>query len=330
MAKIGRLLALLFFITIAVNALAQDAAGLTKDGQQLYRQKQYAAAIEKYKAALTAEPDNARANYEMALTLFSSGKGPDGLPFLEKSVKAGSSKVLTAASYSLMGSIYGNAKQLPKAIEAYKNGLKTDSTNQRIYYNLGIVQYRSKLYPDAEQSFISAIKRDSLDAGSTRMYALVTFHENKRADALLGFCRFLQLEPNSARSKEAFGNLQNILQRGTLEAEIGYQPTAATKAEAFAQNKIITKVLASFMTRKYASQTALLTAQLKELFAAFANQPRPYKYSQYFYKLSQTDNFDPFIRLMSQSNIPENATWIKDNADKVIALQEWFKTNPLN
>ncbi|MEB0263815.1 tetratricopeptide repeat protein [Mucilaginibacter sp. 10I4] len=323
------LVSILFFLIAATSiSCAQDAAGLTKEGQQLYRQKQYAAAIEKYKAALTAEPDNARTNYEMALTLFSSGKGPDGVPFLEKSIRINASVTLTAASYSLMGSIYGNSKQLPKAIEAYKNGIKTDSTNQRIYYNLGIVQYRSKLYPDAEQSFISAIKRDSLDAGSIRMYALVTFHENKRADAVLGFCRFLQLEPNSTRSKEAFGNLQNILLRGTLEAEVGYQPNAATKAEAFAQNKIITKVLAGFMTRKYTSPTALLTAQLKNLFAAFeATTGKPYKYAPYFFKLSQTDNFETFVKVISQSSFPENAAWVKNNADNIIVLNSWMKAN---
>ncbi|MFD0766715.1 tetratricopeptide repeat protein [Mucilaginibacter lutimaris] len=325
--KFHLLLIILFWSSLA---FAQgDAASLVKEGQQLYRQKQYAAAIEKYKSALAAEPDNPRANYEMALTLFSSGKGPDGLPFLEKTIKAGSSAALTGASYSLMGSIYGNAKQLPKAIEAYKNGLRADSANQRIYYNLGIVQYRSKLYPDAEQSFIAAIKRDSLDAGSIRMYALATFHENKRADAVLGFCRFLQLEPNSARSKEAFGNLQNILQRGTLEAEVGYIPAAATKAEAFAQNKVITKVLAGFMTRKYASPTALLTAQLKDLFAAFAMQPKPYKFSQYFYKLSQTEHFDTFVKLISQSSITENAAWLHGNTEKVTVFKEWAKTNIL-
>ncbi|MCQ6961003.1 tetratricopeptide repeat protein [Mucilaginibacter aquariorum] len=301
---------------------AQDAGSLIKEGQQLSAQKKYTEATEKYKSALTIEPENTRANYELAFTLFASGKGTEGIPYIEKAIKGNSSVQLTAASYSLLGSIYGNANQFLKAIAAYKNGIKTDSTNQRIYYNLGIVQYRSKQYPDAEQSFISAIKRDSADAGSVRMYALATFHQNKRADALLGFSRFLQLEPNSARSKEAFGNLQNILQRGTLQAEAGYQPTATVKAEAFAQNKAITKILAGFMTRKYASPTALLTAQLKELFTAFGSK---YKFADYYYKLSQTDNLPTFARVISQSSFPENAKWIQDNAAKVGELNKWAK-----
>lgn len=313
---------LLLLIITAQLASAQEVTALIKEGRELNSQKQYPRAIERYKSALMIEPENVQVNYQLAFTLFASGKGPEGLPYLDKVIKANTNTPLTAAAYSLMGSIYGNSKQLPKAIEAYKNGIKADSTNQRIYYNLGIVQYRSKLYPDAEQSFVSAIKRDSADAGSIRMYALVTFHENKRADAVLGFCRFLQLEPNSGRSKEAFGNLQNILQRGNLQAEEGYQPAAATKAEAMAQNKLITKVLAGFMTRKYASPTALLTAQLKELFVAFGDK---YKYAAYYNRLSQTDKFEAFVRVISQSTIPENAKWVKDNADKVSAYVAWAK-----
>lgn len=319
------ILRVIVFTFLSVQfASAQEVTALIKEGRELNSQKQYPEAIEKYKSALLVEPENAQANYQLAFTLFASGKGPDGLPYLDKVIKANTNTPLTAAAYSLMGSIYGNAKQLPKAIEAYKNGIKADSTNQRIYYNLGIVQYRSKLYPDAEQSFTGAIKRDSADAGSIRMYALVTFHENKRADAVLGFCRFLQLEPNSGRSKEAFGNLQNILQRGNLQAEEGYQPAAATKAEAMAQNKLITKVLAGFMTRKYTSPTALLTAQLKELFVAFGDK---YKYAAYYNRLSQTDKFEAFVRVISQSTIPENAKWVKDNADKVSAYEAWAKGN---
>jgi tetratricopeptide (TPR) repeat protein len=294
---------LLLIITATGIAMAQDASALLKEGQQLSSEKKYPEAIEKYKSVLAAEPDNARVNYEMAYVLFASGKGLAGVPYLDKAIKANASVALTAASYSLLGSIYGDAKQFQKSVEAYKEGIKADSTNQRIYYNLGIAFYRNKQYADAGQSFISAIKRDSADAGSVRMYALSAFHQNKRVDALLGFCRFLQLEPNTPRSKEAFGNLQNILQKGTLPPEPGYQPPPTVKAEALAQNKIINKVLAGFITRKYASQTALLTAQLKELFSAFGDG---YMFGAYFSKLAQTDNFPVFVRVISQSTMHGN------------------------
>jgi tetratricopeptide (TPR) repeat protein len=55
-------------------------AGLIKQGIQLNNQQNYAGAIEKYKQALTAEPDNAQANYQLAFSLNASGKGTDGHP----------------------------------------------------------------------------------------------------------------------------------------------------------------------------------------------------------------------------------------------------------
>ena len=153
-----RSLKILLLLVITTHfAYTQDAAALIKDGRHLSSQKDYTGAIEKYKSALAIEPGNAQANYQLAFTMFASGKGPEGLPYLDKVVNGSNSPALTAASYSLMGSIYGNGGQLPKAIAAYKNGIKADSTNQRIYYNLGIVQYRSKLYSDAEQTFVTAV-----------------------------------------------------------------------------------------------------------------------------------------------------------------------------
>ncbi|MDB5062013.1 MAG: hypothetical protein JWP67_1856, partial [Mucilaginibacter sp.] len=163
-------------------------------------------------------------------------------------------------------------------------------------------------------------------AASQRMYALVTFHQNKRAEALLGFCRFLMLEPNTTQSAEAFGNLQNILNGGSLKPEPGYKPSYATKANADYQNKLLTKARCGFATRRYASPSDLLTAQLKAVFTALGTMPKDkYYFADYFYKLSQTEHLSTFARLISQKTYLENAKWLKNNADKVAELEKWIK-----
>jgi tetratricopeptide (TPR) repeat protein len=324
-----KVLLALHFVFVSLALKAQDVVSvpdLIKQGQELNLQKNYTGAIDKYKSALQLEPENARANYEMAFALYSSGKGTEGIPYLEKAIKANTNAQLSAGAYSLLGSIYGGANQLQKSIAAYGNGIKADSTNQRLYYNLGIAQYRAKQYNDAEKSFINALKLDTGYAASQRMYALVTFHQNKRAEALLGFCRFLMLEPNTAQSTEAFGNLQNILSGGSLKPETGYKPSLTTKATANYQNKLLTKALSGFATRRYASPNDQLTAQLKAVFTAFGTMPKDkYYFADYFYKLSQTEHLPTFARLISQQTYPENAKWLRDNADKVAALEKWIK-----
>lgn len=323
-----RVLTALSCLIVSVGAAAQTTySDPVKEGQQLTAAKKYAEAIEKYKAALTAEPNNANANYQMAYALYLSGKGANGIPYLDKAVKGNTSPQFTAGAYSLMGSIYGSNKQLPLAIEAYKNGIKADTANKRIYYNLGIVYYRSKLYNDAQQTLLKALQLANNYTDAQRMYALAAFHQNKRVDAVLGFCRFLQLEPNTTRSAEAFGNLQAILQGGALKPEQGYRPDAATKLAANWQMQLVGKALLGFATRRYASPTDLLTAQLKAIFEAAADDNKyKYAFANYYKALSQSDNMEAFARTISQKSIPENIKWLDSNTGKKTAYEDWIKS----
>ncbi len=313
------------------DALAQSdsgVAGLIKQGIELNNQKKYAEAAESYKAALTLETDNVQANYQMAFTLFSVGKNMEALPYIDKATKGTNAK-FTAAAYSLMGSIYQGTGQLPNAVAAYQNAIKADSSNQRIYYNLGITYFKAKQYSEAEYTFANAMALDSSDAGSTRMYALSAFHQNKRAEATFGFCRFLMLEPATTRSAEVYGNLQNILQGGVLKPEPGYRASRLASS-ADPGNKILTKALAGLANRKYATPADLLAAQLKAIFNAIGDIPvEKYAYWQslatYFKALALTDNMPAFARYISQSAKPESAKWLKDNAEKVTALEGWLK-----
>jgi tetratricopeptide (TPR) repeat protein len=218
-----RIKILLLISIIACNgALAQnneDAKALVKQGVQLHDQGKYAEAIEKYNEALKIDPGNLYADFELGYTLFASGKVNDAIPFLEKVIASNSS--LTAGAYDILGSIYDNSNQKDKAIEAYKAGIKANPQYQRLYYNIGISYSRDKRYDDAEQYTIQAIKLDPKHASSQRMYALVNFHQDKRVPALLAFCSFILLEPNTARSSEAYNNILHILQGGVLKDASG-------------------------------------------------------------------------------------------------------------
>ncbi|GAC1312687.1 MAG: hypothetical protein NVSMB24_34660 [Mucilaginibacter sp.] len=228
---------LLIFCNAALAQSNGDAKALVHEGVQLNDQGKYAEAIEKYNQALKIDPENIYADFELAYTLFVSGKGTDGIPYLQKVVAANTS--LTAGAYDLLGTIYDKDNQKDKAIEAYNAGIKANPGYQRLYYNLGIVYSRYKQYAEAEKCAIEAIKLDPKHASSQRMYALVTFHQNKRVPALLGFCSFILLEPNTARSTEAYNNIQHILQGGVLkDANGGTTITLSPKddTETSAQN----------------------------------------------------------------------------------------------
>jgi tetratricopeptide (TPR) repeat protein len=329
---------ILLCLAIAVNysktfAQTDDAQSLVKQAVQFNKDRKYADAIDKYNQALKLDSNNIYANYGIAYSLLASGSGKEGIPHLEKVIKANTS--LTPDAYDLLGSIYDKNHETEKAIAAYNAGIKADPKSQSLYYNLGLVYFRDKKYADAEKCAVEAIKIDPKHASSQRMYALVCFHQNKRANALLGFCSFILLEPNTARGAEAYGNIQHILQGGTLKPAPG-EPPLVNDANTIALNQAITQGVAEAAKEKHATAADQLAVQLKNIFTSVGQLTdkqtgddffRKY-YAAYFYQLAQTPNMPAFARLISLST-PESAAWAKVNAQQMGDLDNWVKTTEM-
>ena len=331
-------LILIFLSVTTLNIFAQDknsVPDLIKQGVQLNDQQKYTEAIDRYNEALKIDPENTQANYELAFSLFLLGKGNDGITYVEKAIKgAGDNTNLIAAAYDLLGSIYDQGKQPDKAIEAYKKGITANPKYQRLHFNLGIAYFRNKQFAEAEASAIEAIKLDPKHASSQRLYALVTFHQNKRINALLGFCSFILLEPNSQRSAEAYNNIQHILQGGVLKDANGKNTIMLSpkdEKENGAANLAISMIVLSGQSKKLAGMD-LLEYELKSIFtiAGEMGEKKTDKdfydkfFVDYFYKLAKSDNMPAFTRLVSLSaNKNTNTKWMSDNDKKVKDLDSW-------
>src|ERR1700754_1994692 len=124
MNTVKKIILIIHILFLGLVAHAQDTpvGELIKQGVELNNARDYAGAIEKYKQALSTEPDNPQANYQMAFTLSAAGKGTEGIPYLNKTIAT--SNNFTGPAYELLGSIYDAAKQPQQAIDAYKAGIK--------------------------------------------------------------------------------------------------------------------------------------------------------------------------------------------------------------
>jgi predicted Zn-dependent protease len=324
------LTALLVFCSMVI--LAQDSAVLISEGLELQKAGRHAEAVSKFKEVLITAPDNAAANYQLAFSLVALKNGIEAIPYAEKATKMQSN--YTAAAYSVLGGIYDASGQTAKSITVYTDGLKSYPGDQNIWFNLGLAYFRDKQYAEAEKAAIEAIKLDTKQANSQRLYALVAFHQNKRMNALLGLCSFLLTDPNSPRAEEAYTNIQSILKGGVLKGADTKELTTAEAKEAAAFNAGITAIINSPVSQKL-SGVPLLTYQLKNIFV-FAGQAvnkKPSKtffdnfFIAYFYKLAQNNNIEPLAQLISKS--ADNMgyeKWQQANPDKVNALNEWVKS----
>jgi Flp pilus assembly protein TadD len=315
------------FTVIAQNN--NQATDLVKQGELLHSQGKYEESIAKFSEALKIEPDNAAANYGLAFTLYSAKRATEGIPYLEKVVKS-SHPGLVVGAYSLMGTIYDDSNQPQKAIEAFNQAIKLAPDYPGIYYSLGLAYSRNQQYAEAEASAIEAIKHEPKNASCQRLYALACFHQNKRVNALLGFCSFILLEPATSRTAEAYGNIQHILQGGVLKDNNG---NVSKESPEITQTNIgITNAVAEAKKKKLTGMD-LLQNELTGIFT-FAGKFSEKKTDQtffdkyladYFYKLAQSDNMPAFTRTISLSaNTDENSKWLKDNPQKVAALNEWI------
>src|SRR6201996_4396692 len=100
----SKLIFIVALLVLPFCAAAQDNSAvpdLIKQGVQLNDQGNYTGAIDKYSQALKLDPENVQANYEMAFSLLASGKGNDGILYVEKTIKGSTNISLTAASYDL-------------------------------------------------------------------------------------------------------------------------------------------------------------------------------------------------------------------------------------
>lgn len=263
------------------------------------------------------DADDPATNYKAALALVDAGKGSEAIPYLENVLKTQST--YTNAAYSLLGSIYDKNNQPDKAIAVYNAGLKAYPKDQNLYFNLGIADFRAKLYADAELAAVEAIKLDPKHANSQRLYGLVTFHQNKRLNALMAFCSFLLIEPNGSKSDEAITNLQSILKGGVLKADGPGKLSPAQVAENAKSNAIISGAIASGQAKNLTG-AALLEHQLKTIFtqAGLVSAKKTNKtffdkfYADYFYKLAQSGNVPGLTRLIADKAVDAKLMdWVK-------------------
>ena len=339
MRSYRRLFLILSCIFIGSNVFSQskDAKALVDTGVALYDRGKYNEAIEKYKQALIINPNDLRADFEIAYTLQTLSRGIEAIPYLAMILKSNASKYET---YELLGSIYDDNNQSEKAVESYKAGIKEKPDFERLHFNLSITYLRLKNYPEGESEAINAIKLDPKHASAQRAYALATLYQNKKLCAIVGFCNFLLLEPQSERSKEVYQHLDKIFKDAAEQKNINITIDKNSKdisAMSFSESSIVmaastNKALENINT---ASSVERLTNELKMIFTVTAEQSKKQRdkdffwnfYADYFGKLAQTSNMPAFARLISLSAYKdENLAWFREHDKELNDLNKWLST----
>lgn len=139
------------FSLITSSADNRQARKYIREGNTLYRQgKQHEATVAYFKA-VNADSTDARAQYNLATSMFPENwkmvqkeQTDTMVQTLIKAAELEQNPLRRSKAFHNVGTIYQNAKEFKMAIEAYKNALRSNPNDDESRYNLVLCQRQLK------------------------------------------------------------------------------------------------------------------------------------------------------------------------------------------
>lgn len=119
---------------------AKNANGYVYDGNQHVAQEDYPSAEMAYRKAISEKPDNVAGAYNLGNSYYKKGHYDEALFRQQQAAKHATTKSDKHRAYHNIGNILMKNKQCKEAVEAYKNALRNDPTDEETRYNLAIAK----------------------------------------------------------------------------------------------------------------------------------------------------------------------------------------------
>ncbi|MBS1563692.1 MAG: tetratricopeptide repeat protein [Bacteroidetes bacterium] len=118
------------------GAMAQKSNADIRKGNQLYKQKNYAASKDAYNKALAENPNDPTANYNLGNTAFRSEKHDEAVQLYDNTISNSKDKPVREKAFYNKGVALSKEKKLQESIDAWKESLKLDPNDNDARENL--------------------------------------------------------------------------------------------------------------------------------------------------------------------------------------------------
>ncbi len=127
---------LILFFVIPQSMRAQEDNALVKKGNEAYQNKQYDEAVKNYKEAVTNNPRNEPAQFNLGNALYKKQQTEDAVAAYDAAIEHSKSPLEKSGAYYNKGVALQNSKKLPECIEAYKSALRLNPADEDARLNL--------------------------------------------------------------------------------------------------------------------------------------------------------------------------------------------------
>ena len=133
-----RYIFVMLVLVLCNNVYSQTDRQSIRNGNRLYRQQNYAKAEVEYRKALDKNPNNAQAMYNLGCVLMQQQKDSAAVIQFQNAGKVERGKARKAMVYHNIGVVCQKHQMYSEAIEAYKESLRNEPSDNETRYNLAL------------------------------------------------------------------------------------------------------------------------------------------------------------------------------------------------
>ncbi len=135
---------LIILLGLSINSFAQTDRQFVRDGNRLYHQKAYDKAEVMYRKAISKNPSNSQAVYNLGCALMMQNKDSAAVVQYQNAAKIEKNKQRLALVYHNIGVICQNHKMYDDAVKAYEQSLRNNPKDDETRYNLALCKKLQK------------------------------------------------------------------------------------------------------------------------------------------------------------------------------------------
>ena len=154
---------ILLLLMICLTAQAQTDRQLVRRGNKQFRLGNSAEAEVLYRKAVEKNPRNAQANYNLGNALMLQRKDSLSINQLQTAAKLETNPIRRAQAYHNIGVICQHRQMFGEAIEAYKESLRNNPTDNETRYNLALCKRQQKQQQQNQQNQNNKDNKDNKD-----------------------------------------------------------------------------------------------------------------------------------------------------------------------
>lgn len=141
---IKHLFLLIILLGLSINSFAQTDRQFVRDGNRLYHKKAYDKAEIMYRKAISKNPSNSQAIYNLGCALMMQSKDSAAVVQYQNAAKIEKNKQRLALAYHNIGVICQNHRMYGEAIKAYEQSLRNNPKDNETRYNLALCKKLQK------------------------------------------------------------------------------------------------------------------------------------------------------------------------------------------